>query len=339
MSVVAICVNPMSGRDVRRLAAKASDVSPKNKQDVVARIALGADAAGAKHILLNREPFRIAEQAVSDIKLNARVELLKTPLKHTAADTEAAVNAFLNAGARTIVSLGGDGTNRAIVRTLFARQAEDVQLIPLSAGTNNAFPSLAEPTTAGMTGALAAQGAFEGLIKRCKVIHIRLPNGKFDVGLIDAAILADDNVGNLLPFEAGKIRRLLLTQADPTVAGMASIGGLLQIIESDDDQGLLLEMGHSGGALELLSPVSPGLFEPVFVKRFEKTALEQEIRFSGTGVLALDGDRDHSLKDGMKVTATIRRDGPWVLDTNTAIQKIIRTKGLRQATSPLVRRT
>ena len=44
------------------------------------------------------------------------------------------------------------------------------------------------------------------------------------------------------------------------------------------------------------------------------------VPFRGPGVVALDGDRDHWLKDGETATVTIRRDGPWVLDVEATMR-------------------
>jgi len=41
MRALGICVNPMSGRDVRRLAGRASTMTHEAKRDIVARIATG----------------------------------------------------------------------------------------------------------------------------------------------------------------------------------------------------------------------------------------------------------------------------------------------------------
>ena len=46
----ALCVNPMSGRDVRRLAARATNMTHEAKRDIVARVAAGADAVGVEDI-------------------------------------------------------------------------------------------------------------------------------------------------------------------------------------------------------------------------------------------------------------------------------------------------
>ena len=61
----------MSGRDVRRLAARAANMTHEAKSDIVARVAAGADAVGVMDIYIAREPFRIAEGAVELTPLNA----------------------------------------------------------------------------------------------------------------------------------------------------------------------------------------------------------------------------------------------------------------------------
>ena len=63
MSKIGLCVNPMSGRDVRRLAARATNMTHEAKRDIVARIAAGADSVGVTDIFVMREPFRIASLA------------------------------------------------------------------------------------------------------------------------------------------------------------------------------------------------------------------------------------------------------------------------------------
>lgn len=329
MSAIAICINPMSGRDVRRLAAKATNITPQAKRDMVARIAIGADAAGIENIFLSEEPFRIAQQALSLLKLSAQVHILKTPLRHTAQDTEAAVEKFLAAGVATFVTLGGDGTNRAIVRGLRAQGAKNANLVPLSAGTNNAFPALAEPTITGMVAGLAAQGRLDGFRRRCKVLHVALADGSTDVGLIDATVLAGDSTGNLLPFDTQKLSSILLTRSDPAVVGMAAIGGLLQVVSDDDDCALLVTIGAGGSTI--LAPVSPGLFEPVDISSATRIPLDQPVIFEAEAVLALDGDRDHRLHMGAPAQVTVKRDAPWVFDTNLAIRYAVNNGLLPEA--------
>ena len=145
------------------------------------------------------------------------------------------IQRFKQAGCHTVVSLGGDGTNRAIVRA-----SSDLDLIPISTGTNNVFPMLVEPTIAGMVAGLNARGVLDdanvGLKQAAKVLHIETPRGH-DIGLIDAVLLADDKVGNLLPFDAQRLRRMVLTRAEPNAIGMSPIGGFIDPVYAADDAG------------------------------------------------------------------------------------------------------
>ncbi|MCZ6887741.1 MAG: NAD(+)/NADH kinase [Gammaproteobacteria bacterium] len=327
MAAIAICVNPMSGRDVRRLAARATNMTHEAKRDIVARIAAGADALGVADIFVTKEPFRIASMALEWMDLRAKVHLLETPLNHDATDTEAAIAAFLDAGVRTIVSVGGDGTNRAIARATMRRSAaeggHDVELIPLSTGTNNVFPTLVEPTIAGMVAGLSATGRVraEGLKQRCKILHVRFSDQGQDVGLVDAVLLHNDYVGNLLPFDERKLVRMLLTRAEPDAIGMSPIGGFLDVVESTDEFGLLVEMGPGR---EVEAPLSPGHFRTVSIKQTTRIPIGVPVVFPGTGVLALDGDRDHRLHEDRSATVTIQRDGPWVFDVPAVMRYAVR---------------
>ena len=331
-AAVGIYVNPMAGRDVRRLAARASTQTFEAKRDAVARIAAGADAAGATDIYIVQEPFRVASRALEWMPLKARVHALKMPLSHDASDSEAAVRAYVENGVKAIVSLGGDGTNRAIARALTQDDgaaapdenaaAPDVDLVPLSTGTNNVFPVLIEPTVAGLVAGLAARGLVPDEFKpRCKVLRIALEGGARDLALIDAAYLADDFIGNMRPFDATKIRKLLLTRAEPDAIGMSPVGGCLQVVEAHDDHGLLLRMGEGR---TINAPISPGLFREVSIASADAVPFDTPVVFRGNGVLALDGDREHKLNTGRAARIRIRRDGPRVLDVPATMRHATR---------------
>jgi hypothetical protein len=314
----------MAGRDVRRLAARASTQTFEAKRDAVARIAAGADAAGATDIYIVEEPFRVASRALEWMPLKARVHTLKIPLSHDASDSEAAVRAYIDRGAAAIVSLGGDGTNRAIARALTQDgcAAAEVDLVPLSTGTNNVFPVLIEPTVAGLVAGLAARGLVPDEFKpRCKVLRIALTGGVRDLALIDAAYLADDFIGNMRPFDATKIRQLLLTRAEPDAIGMSPVGGCLQVVEAHDDHGLLLRMGEGR---TVNAPVSPGLFREVSIASVDAVQFDTPVIFRGNGVLALDGDREHKLNADSAAYIRIRRDGPRVLDVPATMRHATR---------------
>ena len=250
---LALCVNPMSGRDVRRLAARAANMTHEAKRDIVARVAAGADAVGITDIYVAREPFRIAEGALEHMPMNANVHLVDIPLTNTAKDTAAAMHRFKEAGCHTVVSLGGDGTNRALVHADSA-----IDLVPISTGTNNVFPALMEPTLGGMVAGLNALGRTigmpESLRPRAKVLHLQTPTQPTS-DLIDVVLLRRDHVGNLLPFDSDRLDAMLLTRAEPNSVGMSPIGGFIDPVYAHDDCGLWVQMGGDG---IVRAPLSPG---------------------------------------------------------------------------------
>mgnify|MGYP001374894191 CR=1 FL=1 len=314
MSKIALCVNPMSGRDVRRLAARASNMTHEAKRDIVARIAAGADSTGVSDIYVMREPFRIAELALEHMPLSANVHILDAPIKNDSRDTQEAIHRFIEMGCRTIVSLGGDGTNRAIVKS-----TSEIDLIPLSTGTNNVFPLSVEPTLAGIVAGLNAVGKItdDSLKSRSKVIYIESA-GIQDIALIDLVLLSNDQLGSLLPFKADNIRKLLLTRAEPASIGMSPIGGFIDPVYEDDDEGLLVDL--SSGGRTFRAPLSPGLFGQVNVSSAERIKMDTRVLFEGPGVLAMDGDREIQLMSGQTASVSIRRDGPFVLKVDKAMR-------------------
>ena len=314
MSKIALCVNPMSGRDVRRLAARASNMTHEAKRDIVARIAAGADSTGVSDIYVMREPFRIAELALEHMPLSANVHILDAPIKNDSRDTQEAIHRFIEMGCRTIVSLGGDGTNRAIVKS-----TSEIDLIPLSTGTNNVFPLSVEPTLAGIVAGLNAVGKItdDSLKSRSKVIYIESA-GIQDIALIDLVLLSNDQLGSLLPFKADNIRKLLLTRAEPASIGMSPIGGFIDPVYEDDDEGLLVDL--SSGGRTFRAPLSPGLFGKVNVSSAERIKMDTRVVFEGPGVLAMDGDREIQLMSGQTASVSIRRDGPFVLKVDKAMR-------------------
>jgi len=59
-----LIVNPLSGRDVRRLLGRAGNDTPDAKRNQLERAAIGAAQAGVTRILWTPDVFRIAERAL-----------------------------------------------------------------------------------------------------------------------------------------------------------------------------------------------------------------------------------------------------------------------------------
>ena len=310
-----LIVNPLSGRDVRRLLGRAGHDTPDAKRNQLERAALGAAMAGASRILWTPDVFRIAERALEYLPIDATCERLDLGRPETRpADTLRSVAAMRAAGCGALLVLGGDGTNR-----LVATAWPDAPIVPLSTGTNNVFPLLVEPTLAGAAAGLVAAGrlALGEVAERAKVVRVRYGDGAESVALVDAGLLVDDHVGSLLALDPVKLRALVLARAEPASVGLSPLGGLLEPCGRADDFGVEVRCGAGGRAL--LAPISPGIYRTALVTGARRLALGETVEVKGPGVLAFDGDRERALAPGERVELRVVRDGPWVIDPARAL--------------------
>ena len=312
---IGIIANPVSGRDIRRVAARGGVSSAEDKRNRIARAVIGAVAAGAKHVVAMKEPFGIASGALADLPVDADLEILDIGARVDPRDTERAALAMRERGIRVVITLGGDGTNRTI-----ARAWPQAVLVPMSTGTNNVFPSHVEPTVAGAAAGLVATNLVDLhlVAPQSKVIHLTLSDGSQDIALIDAATLANDFVGNRLPVDATNLRQLLVTTARPDTIGVSSIAGLHTICRADEDSAILVTCGSGGAPTN--APIAPGLYREVPVKGVQKVNLEEEVELFGPSTLAFDGDREHQISSNTPAIAVVRRDGPRVIDVSRALE-------------------
>lgn len=319
---VGLLANPMSGRDVRRLAARASTTTPEIKRDQVGRAAIGAVAGGARRLIVMKEPFRISTSAVENLDVGAEIVVLDVGAELRAIDTLRATAELRAAGCGALIVLGGDGTNRTV-----ARAWRNAPLIPVSTGTNNVFPLSVEATAAGVAAGLVASGsiALADVSRRAKIVEVEIDGEEPDLALIDAVLLVDDAVGNYMPFDPRRIRRVVLARAEPAAVGTSPIGGLLEPCGAEDEFGVEVTCVAAGdGGRPLLAPISPGLFRAVHVREARRLALGEPTRVEGPGVLAFDGDRERMLAPGQVATLTVVRSGPRVVDVNGTLVRAAR---------------
>lgn len=318
MATLGIIVNPLSGRDSRRLTARADTVSHESKRNQIARIVVAAAAGGCTRILVPWEPRRLAIGAAEHLQIGIEVEQIRTPIHHSAQDTAAAVTAMRERGCDVLVVLGGDGTSRAVTKAW-----PDAVLMPLSTGTNNVFPLWIEPTVAGLAAGLVASGRLPAaeVAPRAKIVELDIAGEAPDLALIDALLLRGDRIGNLGPFEPRYMETLVLTRAEPDAVGMSPLGGLLCPAGFADDFGVRVDFcAHDAGGRLLRAPVSPGLFRSAHIRHFERLPLGTPTLVEGPGVIAFDGDRERQLASGQQATLRVTRNGPQVIDPRRALR-------------------
>jgi len=321
-----IIVNPFSGRDVRRVAARASTSDHHEKQQQVTRLVLGALSMGVDRIYLAHEPFRINEKAVENLAERDRVDILRYKLTHAAADTHTMASMMWEAGCRVFIVLGGDGTSRIV-----ASSFTEATILPLSTGTNNVFPYRLEASVAGMAAGLVAAGKVSSQdCIRCKRIHIDKQD-EHDIALIDAVVLRNDFLGNLLPFEADNLADIILTRAEPASIGISPIGGFIEPTGLHDDHGVYVHCDRSASR-KLEIPISPGLHQQVGIGSVRKLPLGEAVEVEGPGVLAFDGDRTIKLLEGETASIRVERDGPRIIEAEKVMAEAA-SKGLFEQNS------
>lgn len=333
--IVGIIANPVSGRDVRRVAARGAVSTTEDKRNRIARAVIGAVTAGATRIVAMAEPFGIATGALTDLRIDAEIEIVDVGATVSPTDTIRAVEAMRARDVSVLVTLGGDGTNRTISGVW-----PDATLVPMSTGTNNVFPSLTEPTVAGAAAGLVATGVVdpEACAPRSKLITVtsgmgtsgtgtsrnstshagELARGWTEIALIDAVTLADDFVGNRMPADGVRMRQVLVSRAHPASIGLSSLAGLLQPCSFDDDAGVLVECGPGGRPMRVA--LAPGLYRTVPVIDHRSVELGEAIELQGPTVLSLDGDRERTIGPDEAAIADVQRSGPRVVDVDRALE-------------------
>ena len=69
----------------------------------------------------------------------------------------------------------------------------------------------------------------------------------------------------------------------------------------------------------LRTPISPGLYANVGLEAVERVELDEEVSWTGPGLLAFDGDREIVLAPGERAALRVVRMGPWVIDPSRAL--------------------
>lgn len=337
-AVVGVIANPLSGRDIRRLVAKASVFPTAEKANMVQRM-LGAFAAvGVDRVLLGTDLGGISAAVLRALQARRPsdppwpdVEFLdQEPLTQTATDTTLAVSRMVAAGARVIVCLGGDGTARVA-----AAACGDVPLLPLSTGTNNAFPQLREATVAGLAVGLVATASVETAVvtRRATMLEVRYSE-RTEIALVDACVSLAGYVGSRAVWDPLMLTELYCTFAEPDAIGLSSVAGLLCPSSREDPCGVALELCPPAEATYVVrAPIAPGLVAPVGVRSWRRLAVGEEVGIATPrGVVAVDGEREVEFGSG-RPTVRLRADGPRCIDIRAVLTQAARD-GLLRADSP-----
>jgi len=318
MGKVGIVANPASGKDIRRLVTQAWVVSNQEKAALTARLLRGLEAAGVEQVLFMPETAGICQKACYKMgPTSLRVCPVEMPVTGGPEDSTRAAAAMVEAGVQCIVTLGGDGTNRAVFKGCRA----EVPLLPISTGTNNVFSEFQEGTTAGYAAGLLATGqtSRQAACYQSKVLWLHSRAGMNDLALVDLAVSTQTFIGARAIWEVDHLKELFLTRAQPWSIGLSAIGGCMETITAQSPRGLHLVFGAEGKRIR--APLGPGLFKDISISAVDEVSFGERraIHVGEPASLAFDGERERLVDTKDQLEVELSHKGPWVIDTIRAV--------------------
>jgi hypothetical protein len=327
-----IIVNPKAGSDVRRVLAAASTTTLEEKISIVRRVVLGAVEAGVDRVIINHDPHEIARRATETLS-GIAVDIVHRQLHFNEQDTIEVAGILRDEGCGAVVTLGGDGTNRAAVIGW-----PEMALLPISTGTNNAFPSFVEPTIAGTAAGLVATGAVAASDASDNLAVVRVESDEATpvgdgLALVDAIVTRDRYVGSLELFDPTSLRLAVLSRSDPAAVGFASLGARLGIA------GPAVVRFKDPRNCERLVRVAtaPGHYATLGVVDAQPLDIGEVVDYNGGGVIAYDGERKWRSPDEQRLRFAVRSDGPAVINTE-AVMLVAGSDGFFEGSSGSLRR-
>ena len=315
MSTVGIIANPAAGKDIRRLVAQGRFITDQEKVNILKRIMAGLDAAGVERAVMMPDSAMLGRMALDGSPADLRVDFLDMPVLGEERDTSRAAGLMAGMGVGCLVTLGGDGTNRAVAKTVGS-----VPMVPVSTGTNNVFPQMLEGTVAGLAAGVVARG----LVDMSKVtavasrLEVQLNGDLTDVALVDVAVSKEAFVGARAIWAMDTVHEIFLARAEPASIGLSAIGARLGDLSAGG--GMYIRLGPGGTSV--LAPIAPGTVISVPVREWRlmhaDDAVEVKLR---PCTIALDGERSFSPTADQTVSVSISRHGPHVVDVDAALRE------------------
>jgi hypothetical protein len=334
--LVGLIANPAAAHDIRRLSGHGSIVDNQEKARILRRVLLGLQAVGVTDALASPDHYGMASAAASIAGLRVDVRFLDMECAHDETDSIRAALMMTHEGCACIVTLGGDGTNRAV-----AKGCGDTPLLAISTGTNNVIPEPIEGTIAGMAAGLFARGLIpQGVATHAtKRLEALRAGSVIETALVDIAASTMPFLGARAVTNTTTLSQLWLTQAMPGSIGLAAIGASLSPLAPQDEGALLLDLaGHdvAPDCAKVIAPVAPGQIERVAVRSWRLVAMGEGFALTTLPcVLALDGERALRVsEDGPPVTIRATWAGPRLLNARAILDYAARHRLLVERDHP-----
>ena len=329
MALVGIIANPAASKDIRRLVAQGRVVPDWEKVNIIRRALLGLQSSGVSLVAAMPDSSHLVERGADDPQLSIAVELLPMPALYNEGDTTRAAAAMEALGVNCLITLGGDGTNRAVAKGSCA-----IPIIPISTGTNNVFPVMLEGTMAGLAAALVANGGVNPAetAVRSKLLTVHLDGQPQDLALVDVALSRERFVATRAIWDMNTLYEVFLTRAEPASIGLSSIGARLRPLSLNEDGGLRYRLLHHGAAgpepplehpaITVRAPIAPGMLPAVGIASWGRLAEGERVLLPPRAcTVALDGERAFAVRPEQRLEIELRRDGPPVVDVEAVLRQ------------------
>lgn len=321
MAVVGIIANPVASKDIRRLVAQGRVIPDWEKVNTVRRVMLGLQSVGVEKVVAMPDSSHLCRRARDDSHLSVEFSLLEMPAQYIEGDTVRAAQLMGEMGVACLVTLGGDGTNRAA-----AKGCSSMPLVAISTGTNNVFPAMVEGTLAGIAAGLVAQGRLrlDRVSTISKTLEIYIDGQYQDLALVDLALSRERFVASRAIWDWRTLYEVYLTRAEPSSIGLSSVGGQLQPVYLGDDQGLRYVLGESakGDGVSVTAPIAPGVVVEVPIAEWQRLNLGEPIQVEPRHyTVALDGERAFNLNPQQQLELVLKRNGPTVVNVQQAMKE------------------
>lgn len=302
--IVGLIANPASSKDIRRLTGLARVVDVEEKANLVARFLVGLAAAPNVEVVAVDDQAGLVRRAVRLAgDRGAPVGYLDLAVEGSEADTRLGAAMLQASGARALVTVGGDGTVRAAAEGWL-----EAPLVPVAAGTNNAFALTEEPTVIGLATALAVAGDGRAFVPTT-AIAVQTTRGDA-VAVIDAVVVRDHWVGAGAIVSPDQLVEAFVTSSRRTAVGIASISAALGPLA----EGYARRISF-GGSASVRAVFGPGVVLDIPVADFSDVPRGSEMRLTeSAGLVALDGERRLPAMDGLVRVIS----GPRVLNLELA---------------------
>ncbi|RQD69994.1 MAG: ATP-NAD kinase [Tindallia sp. MSAO_Bac2] len=318
MASIGIIANPASGRDIRRLVAYGTVIDNQEKINIVERLILGALAVNVDHIYIMPDSYGLGDQAICKLRHKIdthRVSVLDMPIDGTQKDSGNAAAMMESIGVKVLITMGGDGTNRAVTKG-----SMKIPLIPISTGTNNVFPQFIEGTVAGLVAGLMAKNPeLHKGVEKHKKLDIFKNDQLVEHALVDAVTSKEMFIGSRAIWDLENVSEVFLTRAQPHNIGLSALGGSLDPLDPLDPEGLRLTLGKGGGTV--LAPIAPGLIRKVPIAKSSRMVPGTKITICKTpGIIALDGEREVEIGRRDTASITLNPEGPKVVNLKKVME-------------------